>query len=202
MDGHRQGALADVVEVARAITTNAGDVVRNHATYQHLLRWIVTCGLYMVAVHVLLGHVAAVDDGRFAQRFPHLALCLALTGVYVAAVWFEHVAAALLCRWDPTLLADYFAPHRLDRRVRQVVATVGVVLAFGTSEVGMWLLPLPDQEGPAARMAATAVFVVMVGRWLACTIKRLRAVRVGDRLRELAAALRAERELEQERSGS
>jgi hypothetical protein len=201
MADRRRTGLADAAGIVRAAPKAAGDVVRSPVVHQHLLRWVATAGLYMMAVQALMVHVAALDHGRLAQRFPHLALCVALIGVYVTAVAFEHVAAAVLSVWDPMLIADYFAPHRLARRVRRVLVTIGVVLAFGTSQLGMWLLPMPDQEGPAVRMAAMAGFVFIVGTWLGRTIKRLRVARVGDQVRELAAALRAERELERERRG-
>jgi hypothetical protein len=197
--GRRVG-LADVVEVARSMA-DAGEVLRSREFHWRLLRWVAVALVFALAVGVLTPHVEAFDHGQMARRFPHLTFCVTVASVYVFGVAGEHLAAAALSMWDPTLRADYFTPRQLLRHGRRVLSRVAALLAFGTSQYAMWLWPVPDQEGAAARAATTAAVTTLVGLWLARRIQRLRAAGLPDRVRELAAALRAERELEHERSG-
>jgi hypothetical protein len=189
-DRRKKLGLADVTERARAAAGEATDMLHSRNLQHQLVRLISQAALYLMAIQVAMARVAAFDHGQLARQFPHLALTLAVTGVYALAAVCTHLTAAAASVWDPTLLADYFARRPFTRRVRRQLIMVGTTIVVGTSQVAMWLLPIRDQEPLPVRLLTTTAVVVLAARTVVRTVVRLRAAGIGAAIRRQAAVLR------------
>jgi hypothetical protein len=197
-----QTSVADIVEVARAAASGVGDALVERRTQARLLGRLARLILYLAVFNLALQFVQGLDGGQLAQRWPHLALYLAGLATAVVPMLVTHLLAGVVALWEPMARGYFFHPRRLARRGRRLAVGAAFGLALSTSQYAMWLVPVADQEGPLVRGAATIAATCLVGARLGRCIVRPRAARIGSRIHEEAAELRAGRAQERERSGA